>query len=195
MSSLYAAVKSCMHSSCDLIPSHIRTATGEFCYYHGWSYFKHPVRIQQASKVPKEAVLVNRSMTREGTFDPRHIEKIIASPETTAGNQALLASRILNGQAGNWGPRQAPCETTHGWVDDCRNAPLDRFLSVSKWMLPIYGALHLIPAVLFKRKVFLENPWRVLARAGLGTARSSAFLGVFVVIYQSKPLITLQKCQ
>ena len=150
--------------------------------------FQTLLRIQQASKVPAEAVLVNRSLTREGTFDPRIVEKVIALPETTAGNRALLTSRILNGQAGNWGPRQAPCEITHGWVDNCRNAPLDRFLSVSKWMLPIYGALHLIPAVLFKRKIFLENPWRVLARAGLGTARSSAFLGVFVVIYQSKPL-------
>lgn len=63
--------------------------------------------------------------------------------------------------------------------------PLDRFFAVFKWMLPIYGALHFIPAVLFKRKAFMNDPGKMLVRAGLGTTRSSAFLGVFVVIYQS----------
>jgi len=62
--------------------------------------------------------------------------------------------------------------------------PFDRFIAVFKWMLPIYGALHLIPAVLFKRSAFFRNPWKMLLRAGWGTTRSSAFLGVFVVIYQ-----------
>ena len=52
-------------------------------------------------------------------------------------------------------------------------------------MLPIYGALHFVPAVLFKRKAFAEDPGKVLVRAGMGSLRSSAFLGVFVVIYQS----------
>jgi hypothetical protein len=51
-------------------------------------------------------------------------------------------------------------------------------------MVPIYGALHLIPMVLFKRKTVLQDPAKMLVRAGWGTARSSAFLGVFVVIYQ-----------
>jgi hypothetical protein len=52
-------------------------------------------------------------------------------------------------------------------------------------MLPIYGALHFIPAVLFKRKAFMEDPAKVLFKATTGSMRSSAFLGVFVVIYQS----------
>jgi hypothetical protein len=52
-------------------------------------------------------------------------------------------------------------------------------------MLPIYGALHFIPKVLFKRKEFLKDPWAILLKAGWGTTRSSAFLGVFVIIYQS----------
>jgi len=51
--------------------------------------------------------------------------------------------------------------------------------------VPIYGALHLIPAVVFRRKVFAQDPGKVLAKAGWGSLRSSAFLGVFVVIYQS----------
>jgi hypothetical protein len=51
-------------------------------------------------------------------------------------------------------------------------------------MLPIYSALHFIPAILFKRKAFMEDPARMLFRASIGSLRSSAFLGVFIVIYQ-----------
>ena len=58
-------------------------------------------------------------------------------------------------------------------------------------MVPIYGALHLIPLVLFRRKSFAQDPLRVLLRAALGTSRSSAFLGVFVLIYQCEPPVTV----
>lgn len=56
-------------------------------------------------------------------------------------------------------------------------------------MLPIYGALHFVPAVLFKWKAFLQNPSKVLVKAGVGSLRSSTFLGVFVVIYQGKSML------
>ena len=51
-------------------------------------------------------------------------------------------------------------------------------------MLPIYGALHLILLVLFRRKKFTCDPLRMLLRVALGMSRSCACLGVFVVIYQ-----------
>ena len=50
--------------------------------------------------------------------------------------------------------------------------------------MPVYTALHFIPMVLFKRKAFVRDPSRMLGKAGVGTLRSSAFLGAFVVIYQ-----------
>jgi len=53
-------------------------------------------------------------------------------------------------------------------------------------MLPVYGALHFIPMILFKRRLFMKNPTEMLLKAGWGTARSSTFLGLFVFIYQSK---------
>lgn len=34
----------------------------------------------------------------------------------------------------------------------------------------------------------MRGPDKVLLKAGLGSLRSSAFLGVFVVIFQSKPI-------
>jgi hypothetical protein len=89
--------------------------------------------------------------------------------------------------------RYVPCPAIHPWIDSCLAVPLDRFIAVFKWMLPIYGALHLIPMVLFKRNAFVENPWKMLLRAGWGTTRSSAFLGVFVVIYQCKLLPSASK--
>lgn len=42
-----------------------------------------------------------------------------------------------------------------------------------------------MPAVLFKMEAFKRDPGKVLVRAGLGSMRSSAFLGVFVSLYQS----------
>lgn len=53
-----------------------------------------------------------------------------------------------------------------------------------RWMFPIYGALHLLPTLIFKPTVALKTPLRTFLRAAWGTTRSSAFLGIFVVIYQ-----------
>lgn len=143
-------------------------------------------RIQNASKVPPQAVRVNRSLVRDGVFDSAELLSLIAEPRTTPYNRARIASRLLTAEAtGDFGPSYGPCEVVHPWLDTCTAVPVDRFFSVAKWMFPIYGALHLVPPILFKWKHFLEDPWRVITRAGVGTARSSAFLGVFVVIYQS----------
>jgi len=49
----------------------------------------------------------------------------------------------------------------------------------------VYGALHFIPMLLFKRKAVFKEPLKMLLRATLGTGRSAAFLGVYVVIYQT----------
>jgi hypothetical protein len=54
-------------------------------------------------------------------------------------------------------------------------------------MFPIYGALHFVPALLFKRLDWKKDAPGMLWRNLLGTARSSTFLGMFVVIYQCKP--------
>lgn len=82
-------------------------------------------------------------------------------------------------------PPLGPCEAIHHWRDGCSLVSPERFVQVFRFMFPVYGALHVIPAVLFKWQKFARTPAKVLIRALLGTARSSAFLGVFVVIYQS----------
>jgi hypothetical protein len=85
----------------------------------------------------------------------------------------------------DFGVRYSICPTVHPMTDSCLALVVPRFFGVFKWMLPVYGALHFIPMILFKRKLFMKKPAEMLLKAGWGTTRSSAFLGVFVIIYQS----------
>jgi hypothetical protein len=62
---------------------------------------------------------------------------------------------------------------------------LDRLFTVAIWMLPIYGALHFLPSMLFRPRVWMREWRKMLPRALVGTLRSSGFLGMFVVIYQA----------
>lgn len=98
---------------------------------------------------------------------------------------------MLSSSPPNFGSPFAPCEAIHPSIDSCAVVPIDRFLAVFKWMIPIYGALHFIPPLLFKRKLFMQNPMKMLLRSGFGTLRSSAFFGMVVVIFQSMSLLPL----
>jgi hypothetical protein len=55
-------------------------------------------------------------------------------------------------------------------------------------MLPVYSALHFIPMLVLRRKHVMRDPLGMLSRALKGTLRSSSFLGVFVIIFQSESL-------
>lgn len=65
------------------------------------------------------------------------------------------------------------------------HVPLPRFVTVFKWAFPIYGALHFVPMMLFKRNEFFKNPSHRLGRASWATVRSSAFLATFIATFQS----------
>lgn len=64
-----------------------------------------------------------------------------------------------------------------------------RIVECARLLLPVYGALHLIPTLLFKRKALLENPLHAALKVILGTVRSSTFIGVFVFVIQSEPAL------
>lgn len=144
-------------------------------------------RIQTASRVPLQSVPIHRTLFRDGVFDPALLQAVMNRKTTTAANATRLFERISDAATtGDFGGPFVPCEAVHPWMDSCVLAQVDRFASVFRWMFPIYGALHLVPAVMFKRKTFFKKPWEMLGRAAWGTVRSSAFLGVFVAIYQSE---------
>ncbi|KDR84159.1 hypothetical protein GALMADRAFT_236835 [Galerina marginata CBS 339.88] len=150
--------------------------------------------IQMASKVPPECVRMNHDLVRTGQFNIQDLEQLTRLPDITPFNKTELLSLrshflnpISSGADGiaSYFPLYAPCSAVHPALSSCASVPLDRFFSVFKWMLPIYGALHFIPAVLFKRKAFVQDPGQMLLKATVGSMRSSAFLGVFVIIYQT----------
>ncbi|KAF8806205.1 hypothetical protein BYT27DRAFT_7243013 [Phlegmacium glaucopus] len=150
--------------------------------------------IAQASKAPLGSIRMNHDLVRNGTFNIKDLDEIVLRPDITAFNKSDLLSlrsqlvdpsSILTGQTTPYFLRYAPCSAIHPALSSCLSVPLDRFFTVSTWMLPIYGALHFVPAVLFKWKAFMQDPGKVLVKAGVGSLRSSAFLGVFVIIYQT----------
>ncbi|KZT60770.1 hypothetical protein CALCODRAFT_428897 [Calocera cornea HHB12733] len=141
--------------------------------------------IQNASKVTKQAVLINRGAKREGRFDPEWMRIQRDRKATTVGNRHLLNVDIAKALHGDFGPPFVPCEAVHPWIDSCWNVPLDRFMVVAKSMAPVYTALHLIPALLFRPKRFMQQPVLSILRTAGGILRSCSFLGIFVVLYQA----------
>ncbi|OCH90016.1 hypothetical protein OBBRIDRAFT_731675 [Obba rivulosa] len=144
--------------------------------------------ISTASKVPREGVIIARDLARTGTFQVSNMEALLQRKNVTPSNRAAMVARIASAllppPARDYGPHFGPCEVTHPWLDSCMVVWPERILAVFRWMLPIYGALHFIPMLLFRRGRVVKAPARMFVRAALGTVRSSAFLGVFVAIYQ-----------
>jgi len=131
---------------------------------------------------------MNLGLVREHTFDIADIDKVMSAKDITPSNLTILSDlkqAFLFPSPDTYFPHYGPCAAIHPAQSSCWEVPADRFLRVFKWMLPIYGALHFVPTVLFKRQTFMKDPLKMLLRAAWGTGRSSAFLGIFVIIYQS----------
>ncbi|KAF5385411.1 hypothetical protein D9757_005387 [Collybiopsis confluens] len=149
--------------------------------------------VATAAKVPHACLRMNYDMVRNHSVDFHDVDSIIARAEITPSNKALLLSlkdtfskiqTLSPGEPSPYFPHYSTCAAIHPAQTSCWSVPTIRFFEVAKWMLPIYGALHFVPAVLFKRSTFMKNPLKVLMKAAIGTGRSSSFLGLFVIIYQ-----------
>jgi hypothetical protein len=117
-------------------------------------------------------------MIRHGTYDPADLAQIFARPDLHPDN----ATRIAQWQK-TLAP-YAPCAMAHPQHPRCLSVPQGRVLAVARWTLPIYGALHFVPLLFFKRTAFARAPARMALRAAWGTARSTAFIAAAVVMYQ-----------
>ncbi|KAJ7315022.1 hypothetical protein DFH08DRAFT_894484 [Mycena albidolilacea] len=140
--------------------------------------------IQGASHLSTEGVGMNHTAVREHRIDLNALDTIIARGDASRTNAAALEALRANALSGGPIPHYGPCAVLHPRLTSCWSVPLDRFVDVFKWMLPIYSALHFLPPILLRWRQFRVDPGRVLVRSGLGSVRSSAFLGVFVIIYQ-----------
>ncbi|KAJ7229186.1 hypothetical protein GGX14DRAFT_417016 [Mycena pura] len=142
--------------------------------------------IQEASKASADSFIFNRKAVQEHSYDMEALDRIIARPDVTPANTSslsLLRERVLAGAPDL--PRYVPCCGLHPMANSCVGVAITRFLQVSRWMLPIYSALHFVPSILLRWRIFRSNPAHVLMRAGVGSLRSSAFLGMFVIICQA----------
>lgn len=146
----------------------------------------YEIWLSNASGASRQAIKMVRDMNLAGSFDVQDIDKILQRSDVIPANRtALLAVQALaSGDPPDFG-LYPPCNAIHPWVESCRRVPIPRLMAVFKWAFPIYGALHFLPMILFKRKAFLSKPIHMLGKAGLGTIRSSAFLAAFVASFQS----------
>ncbi|KAK1234574.1 hypothetical protein PQX77_002221 [Marasmius sp. AFHP31] len=137
--------------------------------YHQW--------VSNASKVPEPALRLNHDIVKLGKPNLKDFDDALELPDLTPTN----ASRLLHLRSlfaspqrpDQYLPTYAPCAAVHPAESSCFEVPLVRFYQVFKWMLPIYGALHLIPPVLFKWKTFTKDPVKVVGKAIVGTGRST----------------------
>ncbi|KAG8946878.1 hypothetical protein FRC04_011305 [Tulasnella sp. 424] len=151
--------------------------------------------IQSMSNAPLEAILMNRSLVNTGKFDPELLQTIvdgrskpwkaagpsIITPESLAG----MKEQLKLAREGIFGPQVVSCEAIHPHRNACVPNIFMKVVECSRMLLPVYGALYLIPAILFKRKALLKQPLRSALRIIIGTIRSSTFIGVFVGILQA----------
>lgn len=145
--------------------------------YYNW--------IQSASGVPPFAVASNRTAVRENLIHPEHVKLALASKGVTKNNVhelRQLLERVRGGAKANY---HIPCSVTHPWTESCGYTLVERFFRTFRFMLPVYGALHLIPPIVLRRHAFAKDPLRMLARITLGITRSCSFLGFFIIINQA----------
>ncbi|TCD63219.1 hypothetical protein EIP91_005831 [Steccherinum ochraceum] len=147
----------------------------------------YSVWIGHACHVSPQGVNINKTMVRDNNFNLNDIDIIMNRANITARNATRLAHarELAELPTPFYGPSLTPCAVIHPDMDSCLTAQVHFFFKTVRLMLPIYGALHFIPTLLFKREAIMSKPVKMLLRAFLGTMRSSAFLGIFVIIYHS----------
>lgn len=142
--------------------------------------------IDEAGQIPVEAVAMNRDLVRESSFRISDIDQLLTNPELHPRNRTVLLARRGRavGSPSDFGDPYAGCAAIHPKRFSCRKDVLIRFCEVWKWVFPVYGALHFVPLLLFRRARFVKDPLNMFIRTLWGSSRSSAFLGAFVAIYE-----------
>ncbi|KIO32905.1 hypothetical protein M407DRAFT_241307 [Tulasnella calospora MUT 4182] len=150
--------------------------------------------IQKASVVPDAAVQINRQLVHDGTLNislQKKLARGFTKPWSGTGsivteeNKMDMLQQAAKAIAGETMPHMASCAAIHPHRNHCIPTGIWRVYESGKWMAPMYGALHFVPILLFRRKRLMKEPFKTLMTALWGTLRSSAFLGVYVAIYQS----------
>ena len=86
----------------------------------------------------------------------------------------------------NCGSRYVPCAVLHPGVRGCWDVPFKKFPRMMRGVLPMYAAVHLISALLFRSKSFLKSPLRILLKTAWKASRSALFVSVLIHGYEGE---------
>lgn len=121
--------------------------------------------------------LLNHSQLRDMTLPKQVLDR---TRPRTAGNERRL--RYWLGHPDPLSAPSAPCHFNHPLSDSCMIGNAWRTWGAFKSMLPTYAVLHLVPALLFRSKVFMKAPTSFLISIARKTTSSALFLATFVWI-------------
>lgn len=167
--------------------------------------------ITSASKVAPPVLPLHRQLMANGKGDPEQILKLfpdgkLPTPRSynyagkplyapvipTSSNRRGITGKnvgelinIFHHLKAGQTMYHVPCPSIHPWENSHIWSPIDRFIEVTRWILPVYMTLHFVPAIFLRMGAFRKDPIRVFLRSLFGSVRSSSFLGVFVIIFQT----------
>ncbi|KAF9406971.1 hypothetical protein BGZ94_002885, partial [Podila epigama] len=131
------------------------------------------------ARVPGEALAFNRARVRGFPVDVQQVQALVkrfrGTPKAMETVSALTEYTDI-----------IPCAVLHPRYDSCRINNAERFYQVTKNILPVYATLNFVPLLVLRLKRLMADPVNVLSKTSFNTFRSSIFLAVYVVIYQSQ---------
>ncbi|KAI7815802.1 hypothetical protein BC939DRAFT_87666 [Gamsiella multidivaricata] len=131
------------------------------------------------ARVPTEALALNRARVRGFPVDVSQIMALVKRHRPTP--KALETTAKLTEYTD-----VIPCAVLHSSYDSCTVNNAERFVQVTKNILPVYATLNFVPLLVLRMKRLMADPMNVISRTSFNTLRSSVFLAVFVVVYQSQ---------
>ncbi|KAG0029769.1 hypothetical protein BGZ81_003456 [Podila clonocystis] len=131
------------------------------------------------ARVPAEALAFNRARVRGFPVDVSQVQALVKRFKGTPNSIQTAASLTEYTTI-------IPCAVLHPAFDSCKVNNAERFVQVTKNILPVYATLNFVPLLILRMKRLLTDPVNVLSKTSFNTLRSSVFLAVFVVLYQSQ---------
>ncbi|KAG0268854.1 hypothetical protein DFQ27_005449 [Actinomortierella ambigua] len=133
----------------------------------------------KTARVHTEALAFNRARVRGFPVDVSQVKALVERLKPTKRNLEIVSQLTEYTDI-------IPCAVLHPSFDSCRVNNVERFIQVTKNILPVYATLNFVPMLILRMKRLLADPVGVLSKTSFNTLRSSVFLAVFVALYQSQ---------
>ncbi|KAF9155328.1 hypothetical protein BG015_010260 [Linnemannia schmuckeri] len=131
------------------------------------------------ARVPPEALAFNRARVRGFPIDVSQVQALVQRFKPTAKSVETVSKLTEYTDL-------IPCAVLHPSYDSCKVNNAERFVQVTKNILPVYATLNFVPLLVLRMKRLMADPVNVFSKTSFNTLRSSVFLAVFVVLYQSQ---------